>query len=98
MEENHLKTENFLLQLLLELEELVDGEFFRPVSAEEVGAEGGVDALEGVARVGVVPVLGPHGRLVAQKSCHFVKLFVVNITIAIEVKHAECNFKVTARG
>ena len=53
--------------------------------------------LEGVASVGVVPVLGAHAGLVAQERSYLIELFVVHVTVAVQVEHAEGDLEVAAR-
>lgn len=54
--------------------------------------------LEGVTSIGMVTMASPNAGLVAYQSSHFVKLLIVNITITIQIKHAESYLKVAARG
>ncbi|MPC12301.1 hypothetical protein E2C01_004985 [Portunus trituberculatus] len=50
--------------------------------------------LEGVTSVGMVTMASPNAGLVAYQGGHFVKLFIVHITITIQIKHTESNFKI----
>ena len=87
--------ENLRLQMALKLQEFVHRQNALPVRSEKVGDEAGVDAPVFQRRGLVVPVPGPHARLVAHQMRHVLKLFGVHVAVAVQVKHLEGNLKVT---
>lgn len=53
--------------------------------------------LEGVAGVGVIAMTGADGCLLANQVRDLLKLGGVDVAVAVQVKHFERDFEVTAR-